>query len=137
MATYVLPGWIVSADVAWKNKGAVDYAPRFRLDLRPTVKSLLGGPTWTTWVEGPWVDSPLAKPGETVEVKPFCAIPANWGVGTKISVKIMLLGKEPEMWGASGWWKSGVGIDILEIPQPSADWVEIISVTPYAPEWGP
>ena len=134
MAMEVLPGWIVSADIKWRNKGSTDYAPKFRLDLRQTIKSYLGGPTFTTWLEGPEVDSPLARYGQTVVAEPYRAIPLNWPAGAKISVQIVLIGREGAMWGEKGWWKSNMGVDILEIPQASADWVEIISVTPYAQE---
>jgi len=133
MATYVLPGWIVSADVTWKNKGEVDYAPEFRLDLK---KKGVWPETWVDDASG-IATSPLTKPGETAVVEPKRAIPKGWGAGTKISVQIVLIGREGAMWGPNGWWKSEVGIDILEVPEPSPDWVEIISVTPYTEAGGP
>ena len=132
MATYVLPGWSVWAEIKWKNKGAVDYAPEFRIGLKKHERLP------TAWNEGVWVKSPVARPGETVVARPSMEIPKAWSVGgTIISVQIELLGKEGAMWGPVGWWKTGVGIGILEVPAAGADWVEVISVAPYAGEVGP
>ena len=118
----------MSADIKWKNKGPTDYAPEFRIGLKKHEKLP------TAWNEGVWVESPVAKPGETVTATPYMAIPGAWGAGSVISVQIELKGKEGAMWGPTAWWKTGVGIAILEVPVGTPDWVEIISVSPYAAE---
>ena len=107
--TDVAPGFKIGATVSWENTGTSPCTATLRLDLK---RDKVGA----TWQEGNWVTSPRVQPGQRASVVVFRYIPADWGPGQRIIVKLMLKGLE----GSIREWNT------LRIPAPNPEkWVNI------------
>ena len=83
--------------VVWKNKGALPYAPIFRLDLR--CSAFLSG-----WNEGERLQASLAQPGETVTNQIYCVVPEGWEGDPGLDWKFHVIGIDaPVRSGSNGF----------------------------------
>jgi len=76
-------GGIPAVTMAWRNDYNVAYAPKLRLDIKT-------GGVWDTWLEGNQVQAPTVQPGQerTITLQGI-PVPANWGAGRTIHLKIV------------------------------------------------
>lgn len=120
----VRAGQAITAKVSFKNIASTPIAPRFRL------------PIWESrgWPHTPigdkssdWQRTPVVQPGDTIEFDVVQVVPANWGEGLGVSVRLDMEGV-----GTVKNWDAyfTVGARLFRWPSDRADVFEWLH-----PEW--
>lgn len=84
--TGINSGEVMNVQISWKNIGVISMTPRFRLDIQGTG-------TFDTPMEGTWVTSPAAAPGQTIVFNAHSIpIPTDWQNGKTLHAFVVLEG---------------------------------------------